>query len=73
MKYIHNLSIDYCENMIPGSRIPHTEEFKKAWGIRVSFEAGFQAAKQAAIEEYDKEFFSESENFITRLKKLGEW
>jgi hypothetical protein len=36
----------HCENMRPGSSIPHTPEFAAAWEIRVSFEAGYDKGRQ---------------------------
>lgn len=38
----------HCENMRPGASVPHTSEFRDAWEIRESFEAGWNAALKAS-------------------------
>jgi hypothetical protein len=50
MKIIEKFMNDHCENMRPGSSIPHTDAFRNSWEIRTSFEAGFiEAIRLSAI------------------------
>ena len=45
MKSLRELTNEHCENMRPGSSVPHTQQFEDAWEIRVSFEDGFIAGE----------------------------
>ena len=72
MRQIERFMREHLENMRPGSSIPCTSEFRDAWELQVSFEAGFRAAMNLAIQEYDKGVIFQTENLITRLKKLDE-
>jgi hypothetical protein len=44
---------EHCENMRPGSNVPHTQEFKDAWEIRVSFEAGAKWQRENIAREVE--------------------
>ncbi len=57
MKLLHKLANEHCENMRPGSSVPHTQEFRDAWECRISYEAGFLKAKE----------------LIRNLDRVGQW